>query len=163
MIALLSAAQDYRQALSTFIDLVRTNDNKISEGEISQGEAYQQAIANASLSILLREPITSSSTILLEAQHFKHARSRNIRKAEKMRENRAAERAGEPRPDRGQSRGLLFPEFGAISPEELDAKRTEWLARRQAPASPASAKDVRGRVEADPNYEEAEIEIEAEE
>lgn len=103
MLDLLDAAQDYRQAVSQIIAIARDENTRVSTGQTSLKDSFEYLVTNMNPLLLLKEPTKSEITIILEAKHFKKFREQNIRKARKLRENREADRLGEPRPNRGPS------------------------------------------------------------
>ncbi len=100
MIALVSAAQDYKQALDQVCGFITKQHERHTAGQITSDQACELLFSSANAMFLLAQPIESALAIVAEAKHFRVNSRRNERKAEKARENRLAERAGQPRPKR---------------------------------------------------------------
>ncbi len=97
MIALINAANDYKSALETILDSIRTLADDISQSKTTPAAAFQYLEAMASTRSLLSRPSASPSTIALEHYHFARNHRRNSRVANQQAASRRA--AGiQPRP-----------------------------------------------------------------
>lgn len=162
MQSLILAARDYQQALQQACALVKSarqaaytsSDAALAEIEKLAGIIFESG--------LLKQPLTSHSTILLEEQHFKKEASKNNYRKEKMRElrgglrgNTAPNRVYTPKPVPGEALAAQLKEkyasmtaeevinssYSSVSPEvraaierqvELEARQDAWLAARSA-------------------------------
>lgn len=90
MLALISAAADYQQALQRACKFVSDAQHSIRLGAdpIETVEELAGLIKEAGL---LRNPLKSHSTILLEEQHFKKEKHKNIRHKQRAQARREAE------------------------------------------------------------------------
>jgi hypothetical protein len=83
MLALISACQDYQQAL---LELGQRLITALGEGTPETLEPLAEQPQ-----LLLRRPVETTTTLRLEIAHFKRNERRNVRIAEKMRRKRRAE------------------------------------------------------------------------
>lgn len=94
MIALLRAAQDYKQALESVCETLARQDEQHRTGQITIKQAAAVCFMSARAVVMLSDPIHSAETIGIEAAHFRANERRNNKKATKAREHRQA--AGTP-------------------------------------------------------------------
>lgn len=88
MISVIIAARDYQQALQ---QAERYAKQAIDAVQLKQADAFTELSRITMLiteTSLLREPIHSATTILLEEKHFKHVKGRNARRADKQAKQR---------------------------------------------------------------------------
>lgn len=93
MIALLSAATDYANALRSLISAINRTDEAYAALPSQQQNwalAYSEILPLAIESNLLKNPIASASTIVVESEHFRRAAKSNIRSAARKRLQRHA-------------------------------------------------------------------------
>lgn len=90
MIALINAANDYKSALKTILDSIRTLADDISQSKTTPAAAFQYLEAMASTRSLLSRPSASPSTIALEHYHFARNHRRNSRVANQQAASRRA-------------------------------------------------------------------------
>lgn len=117
MLELISAAQDYKQAFERLIDAIAVYSHDAESGKKTHETALQLIAVTANASIMLRDVVTSSQTIIAETLHFKMNKKRNARKADRAREQREYQRLGLPRSDKPTTapRTLIPPESLASS------------------------------------------------
>jgi hypothetical protein len=89
VIAILNAAQDYEQALSRAVGLIRTHAQQAKDGVITWQEAMETTMMLVSAGALLTRSITTNKTLAAERQHFKDFARRNERSARRMAEKRS--------------------------------------------------------------------------
>ena len=90
MIALINAANDYKSALETILDSIRTLSASVSQSKTTPAAAFQYLEAMASTRSLLSRPSASPSTIALEHYHFARNHRRNSRVANQQAASRRA-------------------------------------------------------------------------
>lgn len=88
MLSLLSAAQDYKQALELVCHTLAAQEASLREGTTTPAQALQLCFASANAVVLLSNPTISPAVIGVESAHFKSNQRRNIKKAEKARAKR---------------------------------------------------------------------------
>ncbi len=109
MLSLLAAGEDYQQALERYWVVAQSTRQRVAAGQITAQQGFDLLAIETRPEWLLKYPYDSPAVLKLEHLHFKRESKRNKRKAEKARENRAAQHAGELPPDRGDGR-----EFGRL-------------------------------------------------
>jgi hypothetical protein len=89
VIAILNAAQDYEEALSTALSLTAQFCHAAAKGEKTWQEALEQLRGLHNLRGLLTRPLTSAKTLAVERAHFKkHARENDAAAARAARKRR---------------------------------------------------------------------------
>ena len=83
MIALINAANDYRQAFTTLISHITSQRQNIDASLTTPAYAFEYIEAVAQPHLLLSTPEQSATTIAIEHYHFSHSLRRNQRAAEK--------------------------------------------------------------------------------
>ena len=91
MLALISAGEDYQQALAHVRELITTNRNRVLNGQISPQDALDLLSQFITPELLLKFPSRSESTLYIERKHFNSNATRNerakIRKGRRRRLN----------------------------------------------------------------------------
>ena len=90
VIAILNAAQDYEQALTRAIGLIRVHASQAKDGVVTWQQAMETTVLLVSASALLTRAITTNKTLASERQHFKDFARRNERAAIRMAQKRGA-------------------------------------------------------------------------
>lgn len=134
MLSLLAAAQDFQQALAKITDQCDVIRAQLTSGLITEAEALEQFKLHTIPMLALQFPMESPAIIKLETAHFAREARRNERKAEKARENRAAQRDGLPKPDRGNG-----AQFGKLGSNSRGINRSPVVALPIRPSIEASA------------------------
>ncbi len=124
MMELIKAGFDYKQGLDTLLHLILTQREHLESGRVTPAEVCNVLFPSARIEFLLNNPVQSAVTLISEEKHFRANAKQNQNKARKLRENRAHDRAGMPRPQRsstappridqarGQRPNLLSSQFG---------------------------------------------------
>ena len=109
ILSLLAAAVDYQQALERYWIIAQSTRQRVGAGQLTPQQGFDLLAIETRPEWLLQHSYDSPAVIKLEQLHFKREAKRNTRKAAKARENRDADKRGEPRPDRGNGReyGIL--------------------------------------------------------
>lgn len=149
MIALISAARDYKQALTRVTTAISNASTRVSLGQSSLQEAFGEICNYEQIVLLLQDPLNSPSVIEIEAAYFKRNARRNIAAAKWQAEDRALKAQGitparkSYKPDkqvptyRPAAPDHSSPEHGIIreiapgSRPDLDALIAEELARQE--------------------------------
>jgi hypothetical protein len=142
MIALITSAQDFREALNLLCDIVTDNAARAERGDITAHQALDTILLNARPPALLSEYGESAVTLTVEARHFRVTARKNERRMLRCREARgqydSEERRNAPHTlaPRAPHRPALQPEY---IPKELSTERKaeieRWIAGQQPSAT----------------------------
>ncbi len=100
IIALIKAGFDYKHGLESLLNLIHSQQTHLEAGNASPEQVLNILLPSAKLHFLLTEPVQSAITLIGEEKHFRLHGKRNIKKAQKIRENKIAAKEGRPRPQR---------------------------------------------------------------
>ncbi len=132
MLALLEAADDYRNAWDRAQNYMNGLDEALASSRMTVEQAWSEARLLLKSTLQLNTPIKTTETLIKEITHFKAFKKRNIKAAQWQREKRDGVRAprtkftpkhnhGGHRQSQNQRLDSYIPDFGAAPELELEA------------------------------------------
>lgn len=139
MLKLISAGQDYRQALDKLIKLIEVEQHGQMSGTQTPAEALDHIVLTAQVVFLLHTPGESQATLEIEAAYFKTNQRRNVKAAEWQARKRL--RRGEGLPVLARAISTNDPHYLPRN-KRLDAEIAEFDAGQKALATQSDDGDL---------------------